>query len=424
MKKYLMLLLAALLMAACDDDDNIPYIPVEDVSTTLIYMAADNTLSPYAPDDIKEIKEASKKLSNNQNIILFVDLADTYGTYIGRVKNGELIDSVAMEEKVSADPAVLEEMLRYAREKYPADDYGLCLWGHACGVLYQNDTLAYEAPATSSAPAKTRIFGQDTNPRTRWMNIPSMAKAIESGMGGEHLRYVFADCCNFSCVEIAYELRHITDYLIASPTEIPDRGAPYHTVLPELFSRGENFYEKVVDAYYDYYLEQYRTNTNYYYIYEPGDLAGYSVPLSVLKSSELDNLAQETAILLNTMHDMLTPEGSWSIYGIKHYTHMLMVNFHYDMYNFMFNYAQKSDFERWKVAYDKAVPYRKSSEEWLTIHEKMKEDIVHSEMGDEDCGLVSMFFPMDAYSDLKPDQNIAIRNYQWNNIIRWQDYGW
>ena len=58
MKKYLMLLLAALLMAACDDDDNIPYIPVEDVSTTLIYMAADNTLSPYAPDDIKEIKEA------------------------------------------------------------------------------------------------------------------------------------------------------------------------------------------------------------------------------------------------------------------------------------------------------------------------------------------------------------------------------
>jgi hypothetical protein len=54
----------------------------------------------------------------------------------------------------------------------------------------------------------------------------------------------------------------------------------------------------------------------------------------------------------------------------------------------------------------------------------MKEDIVHFEMGDEDCGLVSMFFPMDAYSDLKPDQNIAIRNYQWNNIIRWQDYGW
>ena len=435
MKKYLLLLLAAMTMAACnDEDDNIPYVPVEELSTTLIYMAADNTLSAYAPDDIMEIKEASKKLSNNQNIVLFVDMANSYGTYIGRVKNGELVDSVAMDEKASGDPAVLEEMLRYTREKYPAKDYGLCLWGHACGILYLNDTLAYAAPVTNTPAATraitratTRVFGQDSNPKSIWMNIPSMVKAIENGMGGDHLRYVFADCCNFSCVEIAYELRHITDYLISSPAEIPDRGAPYHTVLPALFNMSENFYERVVDAYFDYYLDEYKTKSDYYYMYEPGDLAGYSVPLSVLKSSELDNLAQETSILLNTMHDLLTPESDrgdvWQ-YIIRHYTNILTVDFHYDMYNFMKKYAQLSDFERWQVAYEKAVPYRRSSGEWLTMDDSLKDYLVTKGKDDTNCGLVSMFFPMDKYNDTKPSQNLSIRNYQWNNVIRWQDYGW
>lgn len=402
-------------MVACNDDDNIPYIPVEDRSTVLIYMAADNNLSEFATYDLREIKEASKNIANNQTIVVFVDMANSDGTYIARVKNGELVDSVAMEEKVSADPAVLEEMLRYTREKYPSKDYGLCLWGHANGMVYRNDTVAY---------ATTRVYGQDTNPLTRWMNIPSMAKAIENGMESEHLRYIFADCCDFSCVEIGYELRHITDYLIASPVEIPNHGAPYHRILPELLSNDEKFYEKAVDAYYDYYLDEFKNQPNYYYLFKPGDLAGYSVPLSVLKSSELDNLAQETAYILSTLQDKLAPGGSWDEDSITYYTKAMSVNIHYDMHNFMLYHAQNNDFERWKLAFDKAVPYRKTSGAWLTVYSSLREYMQGLDELEAKCGLVSMFFPLNIYNRTTPNLNEAIMNYQWNNVIRWQDYGW
>lgn len=416
MKKYLILLLTGLIMAACDDDDNIPFIPVEDRSTMLIYMAADNNLSDFAPSDIKEIKEASKHIGDNQTIVLFVDMANSDSTYIAKVKNGVLVDSVAMEEKVSADPAVLEEMLRYTRERYPAKDYGLCLWGHACGVYYRNDTVAY---------AQTRVYGQDTHGLIRWMNIPSMARAIENGMGGERLRYVFADCCNMSCVEIGYELRHVADYLIASPAEIPDYGAPYHTLLPRLFSRTDRFYEDVIDAYYDYYMDEFRNKPNYYYMFEPGDLAGYSVPLAVLKSSELENLAQETAKVLKTLgEEKLAPWGSWDEDSITHYTDVWTVNIHYDMQHFMLYHAQKSDYDRWKLAFDKAVPYSKNSGAWLTMYTDMKEYMQGLDKLEEKCGLVSMFVPLAVYSKVTPNLNKAIFNYEWNNVVHWENYGW
>ena len=42
----------------------------------------------------------------------------------------------------------------------------------------------------------------------------------------------------------------------------------------------------------------------------------------------------------------------------------------------------------------------------------------------EDCGDVSMFFPNNYYSNTNPNWNQAIQLFQWNNVIRWQQYGW
>ena len=409
MKKYMILLAASLMLGACGKDDNdTPDVPQNAERTVLIYMGADNNLSSLSQKDILELKEGSKKLNDLQNLIIYVDNSESTLPYIARVKDGVLVDSTSM-----ADPAILEKMLRYTREKYHAKSYGLVLWGHANGWLITNDSIAY-----------TRSYGVDmSQSKYYWMNIPSMASAISNAMGSEHLNFIFADCCNFGCIESAYELRKVTDYLIASPAEIPDPGAPYHTIVPAMFNTSATFYQSIIDIYYDFYIEDIKARPDYYYNQSPGDLAGYSVPLVAIKSAELDNLAQATARLLSTIPDKLTPEGNFNFKGTCHYAYSNYM-YAYDIYHTLSMNTSESDFNSWKPAFKSAVPYSRFSAKWLTGFSELMYDMNNFNVKTDECGVVSMFFPRTLYKSTTPNWNTAIQDFQWNNVIRWQQYGW
>jgi len=130
MKKYIILLAVALLFGACEKDDDINSDATKIAErTVLIYMAADNNLYQFLMNDLREMKEGSKQLGNQQNLIIYVDQSNSNPTFIARIKDGILVDSTALPERSTADPAVLEEMLRYTCENYPARSYGLGLWG-------------------------------------------------------------------------------------------------------------------------------------------------------------------------------------------------------------------------------------------------------------------------------------------------------
>lgn len=416
MKKYLILLATALFFGACgcDDEDDDDTGLAE--RTVLVYMAADNNLSKFADLDLKELKEGSKQLGKWRKLIVYVNQTAPKVPYVARIKNGELVDSTSLEKSITADPAILEDMLGYVRRKYPAQSYGLCLWGHASGWAISNDSVAYKT---------SRAYGLDQGKgRDYWMNIPSMARAIANGMGSDRLRFILADCCNFLCIESAYELRNVTDYLIGSPAEIPERGAPYHLVVPTLFDTSATFYKSVIDTYYDYYLDEIVARPTYYYNETHGDLAGYSVPLAVTKSDELDNLAQATASLLGTIHDKLTPEDTIRQHRIMLYSCNWGYKSCYDIYQTLSVNTSESDFNNWKPAFEKAVPYRRFSRKWLSQITLMEDCMDQFEATADQCGVVSMFFPNKKYKSLHPNMNTAIQRFQWNNVIRWQQYGW
>ena len=181
MKKNLILTTVVLLLCACssDNEDN-PLVPVESERSVLIYMAAENNLSSFADLNLDDIKLSSKSLKDNQNLIVYVDRRDI-NPYMGRVKDGVLVDSVAMEESSSADPAVMENVIRQMHTKYPAKSYGLVLWGHCTGWLFSNDSIPY---------AGTRAYSVDQNPQLHWMNMPSMARAITKGMNQEKPKFI------------------------------------------------------------------------------------------------------------------------------------------------------------------------------------------------------------------------------------------
>ena len=73
----ILLCLLAICFAACNSDDTpTPEPPVpggKSERTILVYMAAHNNLSSYSDQDIYEMKEGSKSLKDNQNLMIFVD---------------------------------------------------------------------------------------------------------------------------------------------------------------------------------------------------------------------------------------------------------------------------------------------------------------------------------------------------------------
>ena len=405
---------------SCGHDD----VPEEDPiaeCTVLIYMAAENNLSSFATNDLKEMKKASLSLSNNQKLIVYVDQADTIPPFFARIKDGQFVDSISVEESLTADPAVLESALRYMRTNYPSQSYGLVLWGHASGWLISNDSVVYN---------KSRAYGGDSGNNSSslsvkyWMNIPSMAKAIANGMDQTRLKFIMGDCCNFGCVEVAYELRKLTDYLIGSPAEVPDEGAPFDLVIPQMYSKSEDFYKGIINQYYQYYKEAFIDKPKRYKNTSDGDLQGYSVPLVAVKTAELDGLATATAQLCQTIHDQLTPTGDLDFTNKLYYAMNGSYRYSYDMYNMLKYHAPSTAFSNWTTAFWKAVPYRVTSNRWLTGNYQLGTDMLSFNEEDSNCGVLSMFFPRTIYKNTNPNWNNSIKKFQWNNVIHWEDYEW
>ena len=84
------------------------------------------------------------------------------------------------------------------------------------------------------------------------MEIADMANVLE----GKSFDFIFFDACVMQTIEVAYELRHATNYLIASPAEIPAPGANYKTMVKAMFSK-EDVVTRIMTDYEREYRKSY-----------------------------------------------------------------------------------------------------------------------------------------------------------------------
>lgn len=96
-------------------------------------------------------------------------------------------------------------------------------------------------------PVTTRFIG-GTYPETQ-IETTDLADAMADA--GFHTEYILFDACYMSSVEVAYELKDITHYLIASPTEVISYGFPYTTMGKHLL--GTPNYKGIVDSFISFY---------------------------------------------------------------------------------------------------------------------------------------------------------------------------
>lgn len=419
MKYFHTLAIMTLLVTAChhkDDPDPEPQIADR---TVLVYMAAENNLTPFLKNEFKEMRQGSKAISDKNNLIVYVDAADANTPpYLFRFNNGLITDSVSMEESNTADPTVIYKVLSTAIEKYPAREYGLVLWGHASGWNVSKDSIEYtSALGARGSQGRHKSYGVDNGRNDTWsasgksINMVSLAKVLERT--GQKLKFIFADCCQFMCIESAYELRNTCDYIIGSAAEIPGDGAPYETVVPAMFSQNATFYKQVAEA----YLAQ--------------ESYGYREPLAVVKTSELEALAAETHNALQTFATQAVSEENpyldlngliyyqGSNYGTHHYM--------YDMNDIMLCFASNDVYTRWKDVFLRAVVYRTPTfglgGQWMTEPVANNIDFNSFTLDDTHYGGVSMFVPQYPTANYI-NQNADIRKMSWYYAAGLAEFGW
>jgi hypothetical protein len=406
---------AALALSSCSKDDNNTEPEKEKLArAVLIYVAADNNLDSYFKNDLRQVMQGTKDLATNNKLILYVD-DEKNKPYFIQVEQGDTIRLKNMEnETKTSDAETLYEAMKYVIDNYDAESYGLVLWGHADGWLIHNKSTK------QTAKAPRRAYGVDYTGGRTYMDIPEMAKSLERL---PKLKFIFADCCCFMCIEDVYELRNCADYIIGSAAEIPGEGAPYHTVVPAMFSQDVTFYEQIVEKYY----EQKSSNCD--------------LPLCAVKTSELENLARTTAATLKSFAASIEPDADGCRYPnvdslIFYYDHT-----QYDMQDFILRYADTNQYTEWKRVFDRAVPFSTYSFVWRANHieytNRNYTAFVDFSPTKEREGSLGMFVPQRDSDAAKWNSgyrinlgftmsylNDAIKSMQWYQAAQLSEMGW
>lgn len=215
----LAVLLSALLFNSCINEEYEGPDPNLPVRTILVWLGGDNNLSDETGRKIEALRQGWTYTGNK--CLIYQDSRD--GARLLRLRGGcrttptpyvEIVREYGAEN--SASPATFARVLREVADEYPADSYGLIFFSHASGWL----------PAgTLQNPQKqrkrSRSIGVDDGGTGRAeMEIAEFAAAIPDGM----FDFIVFETCLTAGVEVAYELRGKSDYMLASAAEIVSPG--------------------------------------------------------------------------------------------------------------------------------------------------------------------------------------------------------
>ena len=399
-------------LVACNHNDEPDPVQEEDLRTVLVYIAADNSLTSFAADDVAEMVSGFAAVdADKNNLLVYVDTQSEKPFLYQITKNskGAVVKKVLYEyeEQNSVYPTVMAEVYNRAFSAFPAKSYGLVLWSHGDGWL--------PSPANISASkASTRWFGQDG---TSYMDISSLNTALNSA---PHFDFILFDACFMQSVEVAYELKDRADYFIGAPNEIPGPGAYYTELVPAMFSQANDLASTVAHGYYDYYAGKYTgqlgSNENW----------TMGVTVSVLKSSEVQALATATAAILPKY---ITNGSAINVSSIYSYDPR-STYFYYDLKDLIKSLVASDDqtlFSAWSDAFELAVPLHLTTDKTYSALKDYNIGGMVSMLGSS--GLSSYVprsgtYSYDRYLYSYASLNTFYHSYAWYSAAGWSNTGW
>ena len=288
--KLLPFVFLPLLFSSCHQEEDDISIDIINKRLVFVYMIADNNLDYFAVQDLNEMEKGFPKDSEDKLLV-----------YIDRGKNGNPSHPYIMEithdstdvvvspiiflypEQNSADAQIFGSVLKEVFNYYKYHTFtskGIILWSHGnawlpngISILTNRDKLLEDT---------TKSFGLDNVPEEANMDIKELAQVL----GNYHFDFLLFDACFMSSIEVMYELRNTTNYIIAAPTEVLSNGFPYKNVTPLFFEENLNVKE-IAKRYFEYYNNK------------SGLLKSASI--SVVKMNEVENLVERIYNLSSTL---------------------------------------------------------------------------------------------------------------------------
>lgn len=274
----------------------------------IVYMIADNNLEHFAWQDINEMEEG---LLPGQRLLAYVDggsnsePAHPVLFEIIPDKSEHIVSRIVRvwPEQDSAAPQVIGQILGSIREDFPAREYGLVFWSHGSAWLpagysidlSDKDDQGIEEPPTNIRShynvQETKSFGLDEgleNNRdgSSELDITRFAEALPGSFA-----FIAFDVCYMASIEVAAELSHKTDYILASPAEVLAYGFPYDRITPELFNA--NTSPSLMQAAEEYWQS-----------YEKRSGRLQSATISLINTRELANVAGKLAPLISQLQQL------------------------------------------------------------------------------------------------------------------------
>ena len=228
----------------------------------------------YLQNNIDSICDGiiDRKGLNNSRVLVFLSDKYNHSTLYDLQYNAttKSVDRVPLKEYEGASYASAEgiaDIMNEVKTQASALNYALIVGVHGCGWTYASDWSRYPYYARPSVtrPRDNNFsgiqFGPDPNvPLTRFfgsvslaenaMDISTLAEGIrESGL---KMQYILFDACYMSNIETAYELKDVTNYMIASGSEIMAAGLPYRSMWSYLNSPTPN-YSSIVSTSVNFY---------------------------------------------------------------------------------------------------------------------------------------------------------------------------
>lgn len=318
------LIFAAVISAGCDpfcgDISNDPPTP-EEISrrnVLLLYSAGYNDLSQFLDSDVSELKSGWLPSNKGADNILLVykhntvsyknfstpnapDLIRIYKDNKGNVISDTL--KTFSPESISSSARMLNEVLTFVKEEFPAKGYGMIFSSHATGFLpsgyyanpgkyrfdkglkmmssgYLTDPVPVPYVEVEQDPSLPMVksIGQDAiksdgTTVSYEMDLPDFAEAIPM-----KLDYLLFDACLMGGIEVAYELKDKCSFVGFSQAEVLAEGLDYRKLTTHLLKNGNPDPQAVCED----YFKQYDIETGVY----------RSATISYIDCSRLEPLAE------------------------------------------------------------------------------------------------------------------------------------
>ncbi|PIU17679.1 MAG: hypothetical protein COT18_12760 [Elusimicrobia bacterium CG08_land_8_20_14_0_20_59_10] len=221
--------------------------------TVMVFVNAKNNLESYGLKDVNEMEMVGS--NDSVNVVAELGRINGYSSAEGDWKgsrrylvqkdaNASAVTSPVVMEILKSDMGswqYLVEFINWTKANYPARKYALVIWNHGSG--WSKDS-SFESSRGISYDDETHHH----------ITTPELRMALAAAGG---VNILSMDACLMQMIEVAYEVKGVANYVVASEETEPGDGYTYDTMLGPLVKKPvmseADLARVMVDAYTDHY---------------------------------------------------------------------------------------------------------------------------------------------------------------------------